>query len=116
MQRMHGENDRHKSAAPQRAGHLLQRNKEEDDRDSVEQQIRKVVPACLQSVQLAVQHVCDCRQRMPVLRMDVSERRGNVREVDAAGDPGVLIHVARIIVVNEIVPERLTENGPRKHC
>jgi len=26
-----------------------------------------------------------------------------------------LIHVARIIVVNEIVPERLTENGPGKH-
>jgi len=63
-------------------------------------------------VQLAVDHVCDCRERMPVFRMNVSECPSNVRDVDAAGDPGVLIYVARIIVVNEIVPERLTENEP----
>jgi hypothetical protein len=74
------------------------------------------MPACVQSVQLAVDHVCDCRQRMPVFRMDVSECPNNVRDVDTARDPGVLIDVAGIIVVNEIVPERLTENGPRKHC
>ena len=116
MQRMHGEDGGHKSAAPQRACHLLQRNKEKDDRDSVEQQIRKVVPACLQSVQLAVQHVCDCRQRMPVFGMNMSECPSDVRDVNAARDSGVLIDVARIVVVNEIVPECLTKNRPRKSC
>ena len=67
-------------------------------------------------MQLAVEHVCDCRQRMPVFGMDMSECPCDVCEVDAAGDPGVLIHVARIIVVNKIVLERLTENGPGKRC
>ena len=67
-------------------------------------------------MQLAVEHVCDCRQRMPVFGMDMSECPADVREVDAAGDPSVLIDVTRIVVVNEIVPECLTKNGPRKHC
>ena len=46
----------------------------------------------------------------------MSECPADVREVDAAGDPSVLIDVTRIVVVNEIVPECLTKNGPRKHC
>jgi hypothetical protein len=95
---------------------LLQRNKEKDDRDSVEQQIRKVVTACLQSVQLAVQHVCDRRQRVPVFGMNMSECPSDVREVNATRDSGVLIDVARIVVVNEIVPDCLTKNRPRKSC
>jgi len=48
--------------------------------------------------------------------MDVSECPNDVRDVDAAGNPGVLIHVAWVIVVNEIEPDCLTENGPYKHC
>ena len=44
--------------------------------------------------------------------MNMSECPNDVREVDAAGDPSVLIDVARIVIVNEIVPERLTKNGP----
>jgi hypothetical protein len=41
---------------------------------------------------------------------------GDVSEVDAAGDSRVLIDVLRIVVVNEIVPECLTKNRPRKSC
>jgi hypothetical protein len=64
-------------------------------------------------VQLAVEHVCNCRKRMPVSGMNMGECPNDVRKVDTAGDPGVLIDVARIVVVDEIVPERLTKNGPR---
>ena len=46
----------------------------------------------------------------------MSERPSDVREVNTAGDPSVLIDVAWIVVVNEIVPDCLTKNGPRKHC
>jgi len=45
--------------------------------------------------------------------MDMRKRPGDAREVDTAGDPSVLIDVTRIVVVNEIVPERLTKNSPR---
>ena len=46
----------------------------------------------------------------------MSECPGDVREINAASDPGVLIDIGRIVVVNEIVPECLTKNGPRKDC
>ena len=71
-----------------------------------------MVPACVYAVQLAIEHMCDRRQRVPVFRMDMRECPGDVAEIDAAGDRRVLIDVARIVVVNEIVPDCLTKNGP----
>jgi hypothetical protein len=79
----------------------------------VEEDTGKVVPACLQSVQLTIEHVCDCCQRVPVFRVNVGKCPGNVGEVEATGDSCVLIDVARIVVVNEVVPECLTKNRPR---
>ena len=38
---------------------------------------------------------------------------GDVSQVDAARDSGILIDVARIVVVNEIIPERLNKDDPR---
>lgn len=38
---------------------------------------------------------------------------GDVREIDPRRDFRVLINVARIVVVNEIVPEGLTKDDPR---
>jgi len=60
--------------------------------------------------------MCDRRQRVPVFGMDMRKCPGDVGEVDAAGDSRVLINVVRIVVINEIGPECLTKNGPRKHC
>ncbi len=54
----------------------------------------------------------DRRQRVPVFGMDVRKCPGNVGKVDAAGDSRVLIDVTRIVVVNEIVADCLTEDGP----
>ena len=50
---------------------------------------------------------------MPVFGMDMRKRPGDVREVDAAGDPSILIDVTRIVVVNEIVQKRLNKDSPR---
>ncbi len=48
--------------------------------------------------------------------MNMSECPRHISEVDAIGDPRVLIDVMGIIVVNEVVAERLTKNNPGKHC
>ena len=48
--------------------------------------------------------------------MNMSECPSNISEIDAAGDPRVLIDVLGIVIVNEIVPECLTKNAPRKQC
>ena len=47
MQRMHSENRRHKRASPQGACHALQRHKKEDDGETMQEDIGKVVPACV---------------------------------------------------------------------
>jgi hypothetical protein len=91
---------------------LLQRKKEKDNRHSVKHHIGKVVPACVQPVQLRVEHVRDRGQRMPILGMNVSECPTDVGEGNAAGDPGVLIDVARIVVINEIEPQCLIKDRP----
>ena len=43
--------------------------------------------------------------------MDMRKCPGDVGELDAAGDPRVLIDVVRIVVVNEIVPECLIKTS-----
>jgi len=53
---------------------------------------------------------------MPVHGMDVSEGPDNPAEAKTAGYSGVFIDVARIIIVNEIVPQCLTKNDPGKRC
>lgn len=58
----------------------------------------------------------DCRQRVPVFRMNMGKRPANIGEAEAAGYPGILIDVTRIIVVNEIVSECLTKDAPCKNC
>ncbi len=60
--------------------------------------------------------MCKRRQRMPVLRMNMSECPGNTGDVKAAGYPGILINIPRVIIVNEVVPKRLAKNDPRKQC
>jgi hypothetical protein len=45
----------------------------------------------------------------------MSECPSDVREVNAAGDPSVLIDVGRIVVVNEIVTECLCKHHPRNY-
>jgi hypothetical protein len=44
----------------------------------------------------------------------MGECPGNAGEVKTAGYLGIFINVTRIIIINEIVPERLAENHPRK--
>jgi hypothetical protein len=52
---------------------------------------------------------------MPVLRMNMGERPDNTGDVKAAGYLGILINVMRVIIVNEVMPERLPKHGPCKH-
>src|SRR4029450_220541 len=67
-------------------------------------------------MQLTVEHMCDRRQRVPVFGMDMRKCPGDVGQVDAAGDSRVLIDVVRIVVVNEIVAERLCKHHPCNNC
>ena len=55
----------------------------------------------------------DCRQRMPVLGMNVAKRPSNAGQVKPACYFSIFIDVVLIIVVNEVVTEGLTKDHPR---
>ena len=46
--------------------------------------------------------------------MNMTKCPGNTGDVKAAGYPGILINIPRVIIVNEVVPKRLAKNDPRK--
>ena len=47
--------------------------------------------------------------------MNVGERPDDSTERDAVPDRRVAVEIGDIVVVNEIVPERLGENNPRNY-
>ena len=71
-----------------------------------------MVPSCFQSMQLAVEHMRDGRQRMPVHGMNMGKCPGNAADAQSLSYLRVFVDVTRIIVVNEVVPECLAEHKP----
>jgi len=49
---------------------------------------------------------------MPVHGMNVAECPGNTADTEPSRYLRIFIDVTRIVVVNEVVPERLTKNDP----
>ena len=66
----------------------------------------------LQPVDLAVQHVGDGGQRMPVGGMDMGERPGNARDGEPPRHLGAVADVFRVVIINELVRQGLPENDP----
>ena len=54
----------------------------------------------------------ECRQRMPVPGMDVSEGPGCSRESESFGNLWIFVDVAGVIVVDEVVTKGLAKNEP----
>ena len=52
---------------------------------------------------------------MPVQAMDMCKCPGNPADAETTCYFRVLINVTRIIIVNEVIPERLAKNNPGKH-
>ena len=80
----------------------------------MEKYVRKVMPAGLQTIKLAVEHVCDCCQRMPILGVDMRKRPDNIGKAKAGPYPGVLIDITRVVVIHEIESECSSKDGPCK--
>jgi hypothetical protein len=63
---MNREQGRNKTASPHIPSHLLQREKQEDDGYRVQKNIGEMMPASVQPVQLAIQHVRNGGDGVPV--------------------------------------------------
>ena len=102
------------TASPARTTrHLAKHEKEQDDRTCVKDDIGEMMSAGIEPKELAIEHVGNRRQRMPVSRVAVRERPNNSGQREAAGYDRVFIDVNVIVEINEFMAKRLPENQPR---
>src|ERR1700736_2832723 len=73
-----------------------------------------MVRAWIHSKQLAIEHVRNRRERMPVLGMNMSEGPLDPSPRQARAHVRVVEHVKRIVVINELVTACLSKYRPRK--
>ena len=70
----------------------------------------------LQAVELAIQHVRNRSERMPVSGMHVGERPLNPAWRKTICNPCILDDVTGIVVTYELVPKRLAKCDPDNYC
>ena len=69
--------------------------------------------AWIYSKQLAIEHVRNRRERMPVLGVNMGEGPLDPWPRQAAAHVRIVEHVKRIVVINELVTAGLTKHRPR---
>jgi len=89
---------------------LLQQNKKQHCSDAVEKDVHPMVRAWIHSKQLAIEHVRNRRERMPVSRMSMGKCADYAIHRKSSGDGGVFIHIHMIVDIDEIVSESLSKN------
>ena len=109
---MDGEDGGHKGATPERAGQPAQGEEQEDGGGGMEQDIGEMMPRRIQAVELAVQHVGQGGQGMPVDPMPLGEGLDNPVPTEPPGDGGILVNVNIIVVVDELMVQGLAKDGP----
>jgi len=92
---------------------LAKHEKEQDDSNCVKKDIGEMMSAGIEPKELAIEHVGNRRQRMPVSRVAVRERPNNSGQREAAGYDRAFIDVNVIVEINEFMTKRLPENQPR---
>ena len=78
----------------------------------MQQHAREMMACGVQAENLTIQHVGERRERVPVLRMDMSEGPLGSINRDPAAHHGIGVDVGVVVVVNEFVAGCLTEHYP----
>ena len=111
---MNGEDRRHPRAGPDCPSHALQRQEQENRRDGVEEHVGQMMAGGLQAIELAVEHVREPGQRVPVSGLEGSDCRDN--PVFGQAPPNMLVFVDVVIVVeaDEVVAAGLAKDGDHR--
>ena len=79
----------------------------------MDQGVNEQMATCVQAEQLAVDHVCDPCERMPVYRIKRSERPAESREGNTAIHHWVVLDIHTVIERDELMSDHLRINGER---
>ena len=110
---MDGKHRGHERATPKLPGHLPEQEKEQENGNRMQEDIGEVMAAGVKTEELAIQHVRQRRERMPVTRMSVRECPHDSMRSDTTGYDRISVNVSAIVVIDEVVAERLREDEPR---
>ena len=111
VKRMDGKERGNERRRAERARHARQRREQRQRAARVDDDVGPVVTGRVEAEQLAVQHVRDPRERMPVGGVAGRHRPADVLEADAAPHVAVLAHVVGVVVVHELVEPRRGVDG-----
>ena len=109
---MNGKYGCNEGTGPTSASQLPERQKEEDRRRRMQQDVCQMMSPRLETEKLTIQHVRNRGKRMPVVRMHMSEGPLNPVEGEAVCDPWILVNVLIVVVIDKLVPEGLAEDDP----
>jgi hypothetical protein len=110
---MNCEQGRNKSAPPQTPSHLLESEKQEDDGYRVQKNIGEMMPASVEPVQLAIQHVRNGREGVPVTPYCVDKAPSDPSQRQPGGDVSIRIDVLWVVEADKLMSQGLAENQPR---
>src|SRR5437588_6072583 len=94
---------RHPKAAPLSAGGSQQQPEQQSNVQGVQQNADKMMARGIQAEQLAIEHVGDPSERVPVGNIESSERPTDVLEREAGLNVRIEGDVGIVIVVNESI-------------
>ena len=97
-----GEEGGNKGAAAERAGHSLKESKYQERVEGVEKKIGGMVSGWLEAEELAIEHVGEPGQRMPVAGVAGGESPTPAVQAETAPDHEVLGHIVRVVEVEEL--------------
>ena len=91
---------------------ISQREKKEHRGRRVEHQVGQMMARRLQTEELAIQHMGDPGQRVPVAGVHMGKRPNDSIQFEAAGDRRVFEDVIAVVEINELVVNRLAKDEP----
>jgi hypothetical protein len=107
--RVNGKYSRYERTGPTHSGQLLQSQKQEHRCCTMQQHPRQMMSARLEAVQLAIQHVRNRGEGVPVSSMRVGESPLDPRERETGDYYGIIVNIVAVVVIYEPVPERPIE-------
>ncbi len=100
---MNCEQRRDKTASPHVSSHLPQYKKQKNDGHRVQKHVSEMMPGRIESVELAIQHVRNRCQRVPVTGCRMRKGPRDPCQRQPCGDVRIRVNILRIVVRYELV-------------
>ena len=78
----------------------------------MKENVSQMMSPRLESVELAIQHMRDCGERVPVGRVNMGEGPFNIAWGETIDDCRIGVNVRTIVVIHEVVMQGLAECDP----